>query len=237
MENREVNEVNSFNEEQLGEKSGMIVFGKRRTVIDRKTDDAFLRACEKLHRKHAEVNKTFTLPFFLMLACVVLAAFAVRQFLAEPTMVQGESMETTLMDRERVFVEKVSYWFREPERGDIVICKYPGRYERFVKRVIGLPGETIEIKKDGFVYINGERLDESAYAGDWYGKIKVYVNTIGNVNGCYTVPEGHYFVMGDNRNWSNDSRYSDVGAIPTSQILGKVRSVIWPLNNTRSVSK
>ena len=172
-----------------------------------------------------------------MLACVVVAAFALRQFIAEPTVVDGPSMQTTLMDGERVFVEKVSYWLHEPKRGDIVIVKYPDRWERFVKRIIAMPGETIEIKEDGFVYINDKKLDESAYAGDWYGKIYRMVETVGSVNGRYTVPEGHYFVIGDNRNRSNDSRAKEVGAIPAEDVLGRVRAVIWPINKFRSVSK
>ena len=210
---------------------------RRRPAIDRKTDDAFIKQAETLHKKHAEINRTFTLPFFLMLACVVVAAFALRQFIAEPTMVDGPSMQTTLMDTERVLVEKVSYWLHEPRRGDIVIVKYPDRWERFVKRVIALPGETIEIRPDGFVYINDEKLDESAYAGDWYGRVYKKVETVGSVDGKYTVPEGHYFVVGDNRNLSHDSRDDDVGPISAVDVLGRVRAVIWPINKLRSVSK
>ncbi len=210
--------------------------GKRRSVIDRKTDAAFMRASEALHKKHSEVNKTFTLSFFITLAMVIVAAFAIRQFIAEPTMVDGPSMQTTLMDGERVFVEKVSYWLHEPERGDVVIVNYPNRSERFVKRIIALPGETISIDK-GYVYINGERLDESAYAGDWYGRIILHIQTVGSENGSYTVPQGHYFVMGDNRNYSHDSRADDVGAVAAEKVLGRVRAVIWPLNKIRKVSK
>lgn len=231
MENNEMIKENYGKAYDDGRKAGGL------PVIDRKTQGAFAKAAETLHKKHTEINRTFTLPFFLMLACVVVAAFALRQFIAEPTMVDGPSMQTTLMDGERVFVEKVSYWLHEPKRGDIVIVKYPDRVERFVKRIIAMPGETIEIKEDGFVYINDERLDESAYAGDWYGRISGMVETVGNVDGRYTVPEGHYFVIGDNRNWSNDSRAKAVGPIPAEDVLGRVRAVIWPINKLRSVSK
>ena len=231
MENNEMIKENYGKAYDDGRKAGGL------PVIDRKTDGAFAKAAETLHKKHTEINRTFTLPFFLMLACVVVAAFALRQFIAEPTMVDGPSMETTLMDGERVLVEKVSYWLHEPRRGDIVIVKYPDRWERFVKRIIALPGETIEIKLDGFVYINDERLDESAYAGDWYGRIRKTVETVGSVDGRYTVPEGHYFVVGDNRNVSHDSRDDDVGPIPAVDVLGRVRAVVWPINKLRSVSK
>lgn len=207
------------------------------SAVDRKTDKAFIKAAEKLHIKHKEINRTMSLPFIMMLVGVIIAAFAIRQFIAEPTMVDGPSMQTTLMNRERVFVEKVSYWFNEPERGDIVIVRYPNRVDRFVKRIIAMPGETIEIKSDGFVYINDKKLDESAYAGDWYGCIYKKVNTVGSVNGRYTVPEGYYFVIGDNRDDSHDSRDDDVGPIKACDVLGRVRSVVWPINKIRSVSK
>lgn len=203
-------------------------------LIGRKGERAFEKAAEVLHKKHKELNKTFSLSFLLTLACVILAALALRQFFAEPTRVDGDSMQYTLLDRERLFVEKVSYWFGAPKRGDIVIVKYPNSTARYVKRIIALPGETIEIREDRFVYINGERLDESAYAGDWYGKIDLPMETKGSKNGKYTVPEGHYFVMGDNRNDSTDSRHELVGAIPEDKVLGRVRAVVWPLNKIRS---
>lgn len=203
-------------------------------LIGRKGERAFEKAAEALHKKHKELNKTFSLSFLLMLACVILAALALRQFIAEPTRVKGDSMQYTLLHKEGLLVEKVSYWFGAPERGDIVIVKYPNSADRYVKRIIALPGETIEIREDRFVYINGERLDESAYAGDWYGKIDLPMETKGSKNGKYTVPEGHYFVMGDNRNDSTDSRHKLVGAIPEDKVLGRVRAVVWPLNKIRS---
>ncbi len=204
-----------------------------RAAVDRRTDAAFSKAADALHKKHTELNRTFTLPFFLILACVIIAACAVRAFIAEPTRVDGRSMRYTLLDRERLFVEKVSYWFTEPERGDIVIVRYPDSNAIFVKRVIALPGETLEFK-DGAVYIDGEKLDESAYAGDWYGHIWLDFSYYNLPYTSYTVPQGHYFVMGDNRNDSKDSRHPEVGAIEAGSILGKVRAVIWPLRSIRS---
>ena len=136
------------------------------------------------------------------------------------------------MDGERVAVNKTAYWLRDIERGDIVICHYPGRMERFVKRVIAFGGETISIH-DGYVFIDGEQLDETAYAGDWYGHIIRLVNTKGSVNGEYTVPAGYVFVMGDNRNLSHDSRAEDVGPIAEEQVLGRCIAVVWPIGAIR----
>ena len=194
----------------------------------------FERASERLHKNHRSVNRTMNLGFVLMLAAVVICAFAMRQFIFEPTLVDGESMITTLADGERVAVIKFGYWFTQPKRGDIVIVHYPNRTERFVKRVIAFAGETISID-DGYICINGERLDESEYAGSWYGNIYKQIVTKGSFQGYYTVPEGCVFVMGDNRNNSHDSRDKDVGAIPNEQVLGRVVAVIWPFNSFRSV--
>ena len=97
-------------------------------------------------------------------------------------------------------------------------------------------GETIEIR-DGFVYIDGKMLDETEYAGEWYGKIRpsMRVRSVGSINGVYTVPEGCVFVMGDNRNNSHDSRAEDVNAIPIENVLGKARCRIWPLDRGGSI--
>lgn len=206
-----------------------------------KEKKAFNKASLALHKHHRSVNKTFNLDFLLLMIGALIAAFALRQFVFEPTRVEGKSMQPTLMNEERVLVEKVSYLFSKPKRGDIVIVHYPGRTQRFVKRVIALGGETIEIRS-GYVYIDGKRLDESAYAGDWYGNIIKGVKCLGSENGVYTVPENHYFVMGDNRNDSHDSRDDyrpayNVGAIPAEQVLGRGVAVVWPIAAMRGVKK
>ena len=164
--------------------------------------------------------------FILFLLTYAIIAIAIRTFLFEPVRVDGESMLPTLQNGETMFVEKVSYMFKEPERGDIVICFYPGYTESCVKRVIGLPGETLTILS-GKVYINGEPLDESEYWGD----------VIQSWDMPFRVEEGSVFVMGDNRNASKDSRNSSVGCIPYDKILGKVRAVIWPVRDSRTFGK
>lgn len=159
------------------------------------------------------------LDFLISLALLVVLAFGVRAFVAEPVRVDGDSMYPTLQHGEHMFVEKVSYWFRAPARGDVIICYYPGYTESCVKRVIATGGETVEIR-DGLVYVDGQPLDESAY---WTGTV------VGDF-GPLTVPAGEVFVLGDNRNVSKDSRNPSVGTIPRDQIVGRVRAVFLPVS-------
>lgn len=164
--------------------------------------------------------------FLVYLIVVITVALAIRTFLFEPVRVSGHSMIPTLQDKDTMFVEKISYMLHEPERGDIIICYYPGYEESCVKRVIGLPGEKVTILS-GKVYIEGKELDESEY---WQDDILSW-------DQMFVVEEDSVFVMGDNRNGSKDSRNSSVGSIPYSKILGKVRSVLWPISSIRTFSK
>ena len=145
----------------------------------------------------------------------ILAALFIQGFLLEFTRVDGPSMEPTLRHNERMFVEKLSYGWSEPQRGDVLICHYPERTDTCVKRVIGLPGEEIAVL-NGAVYINGAPLDESLW---WEGVIFSDMPP-------RAVPEKTVFVLGDNRNMSQDSR--DVGPIPYSHIVGRVQGILWP---------
>ncbi len=164
--------------------------------------------------------------FFIYILIVVLTALSIRSFLAEPIRVDGDSMIPTLINNEDMLVEKVSYWFHDPARGDMVICFYPGYTESCVKRVIGLPGETVSIT-DGFIYIDGAALDESDY---WTGEI------IGNMDPV-TVGAREVFVVGDNRNGSKDSRNPYVGCIPYSKVVGRVIAVVWPFSTFRTFER
>ena len=164
--------------------------------------------------------------FFIYILIVVLTALSIRSFLAEPIRVDGDSMIPTLINNEDMLVEKVSYWFQDPTRGDMVICFYPGYTESCVKRVIGLPGETVSIT-DGLIYIDGTALDESDY---WTGEI------IGNMYPV-TVGAREVFVVGDNRNGSKDSRNPYVGCIPYSKVVGRVIAVVWPFSTFRTFER
>ncbi len=192
--------------------------------------ERFEASALRMHKNHKQLNRTLTAGFLIVLAAVIVAALAMRQFIFEPTLVEGESMEQYLMNSERVGVSKAAYWFHEPQRGDIVIVHYPNREGRFVKRIIAFGGETVSIK-DGYVLINGKPLDESAYAGEWYGHMRAKFD----MQDEYVVPEGYVFVMGDNREVSHDSRSANVGPIAKEQVLGKAFAVIWPLSKLRGI--
>lgn len=153
---------------------------------------------------------------------VLLTAFIIRVFIMQPFLVQGASMEPTLTNSEYLIVEKVAYKFRQPERGEIVVFRAPVNWtENYIKRVIALPGETIKIE-DSKIFINNKVLEES------------YIESSGVSfdNPDYslelTLGEDEYFVIGDNRNHSSDSR--SWGPLPRQNIIGRAFIAIFPLD-------
>ncbi len=162
----------------------------------------------------------------IYLLVVLLLTWALTTFVIQRTRVKGTSMENTLMDGDNLFVDKISYRFRDPERFDIIV--FPFRYEDkvfYVKRIIGLPGETVQIDEQGNIYIDGEILEET------YGKEVIRPEFIGRAAEPVVLGEDEYFVMGDNRNNSSDSRTEVVGNINRKDIIGKVWIRIWPLQD------
>lgn len=146
----------------------------------------------------------------------VIIALVINLFLAQATQVLGQSMEPTLHSTQRVVVEKVTYrFFHGPRRGDIVVISLPEQSEMLIKRVVGLPGETIEVR-GGQVYIDSGLLDES-----WT------LNPGGGSYGPRDIPPLHVFVMGDNRGASNDSR--NFGPVAIEHIVGHAWFSYWPL--------
>lgn len=147
----------------------------------------------------------------------------VNIFLAQATRVEGQSMEPNIHDSERIIVEKISYRLHEPERGDVIVLRPLHRSsEPLIKRIVGLPGETVEVK-DGHVYVDGEPLDEPYLDQPTLGAMPPRL-----------VPEEHVFVLGDNRNASNDSRA--FGMVPFDDIIGKAWVRYWPPSETGPVS-
>lgn len=159
-----------------------------------------------------------------ILVAVVLALL-IRSFLFEIVTVDGKSMVPTLHDRERLFVNKIGYIIGEPERGDIIIFRTPeDNHTKYVKRLIALPGDRVRIE-NGVVYVNDEALDEPYI-------LEPPRNDYAEV----TVPEGTYFVLGDNRNDSKDTRDIRVGFIPEKNLIGKAKMRVWPLNDIKIIN-
>ena len=154
----------------------------------------------------------------------VVLAFFIRFFIIELYLVEGPSMLPTLVSQERLVVNKFIYRFREPERGEILVFKYPRDPKRdFIKRVIGVEGDTIEIK-DSKVYLNDELLDEPYILEPTLSEFP-----------RLTIPKGHIFVMGDNRNNSEDSRFRGVDFLPLDMVKGKAMMVFWPLDSMKTL--
>ena len=186
-------------------------------------DEKELKKDKKDKPKKSVKQEIFEWVMVIVVAAAL--AFVVRTFIFEPVRVDGSSMLNTLTNNDFMIATKYDYLMGDPERFDVVICDYPntsdGKYR--VKRVIGLPGETIELVA-GELYVNGEHIAQDF---DMTQNAAYF--------GPYTVPEGHYFVMGDNRNNSKDSRSAMVGALPRSMIRGHVRLVVFPFGHAGTV--
>ena len=160
--------------------------------------------------------------WLLYIVLIIAFTWFVVTFVGQRTEVSGSSMETTLSDKDQLIVDKMTYRFRDPKRYDIVV--FPYQYQDntyYIKRIIGLPGETVQILS-GMVYIDGMRLDEH------YGN--EMMENPGIAEEPLTLEENEYFVLGDNRNNSSDSRASDVGLIHRKDLIGRAWIRVWPLS-------
>ena len=175
----------------------------------------------------------------IYLLIVLLCTYLFIQFVAQRTIVKGSSMEPTLVGTDEdepdkvgdnLIVDKLSYRFGEPERFDIIVFPYRmDSKQLLIKRIIGMPGETVEVREDGFIYINGEQLMEG------YGKEIIDSNHLGTVEYPITLGKDEYFVLGDNRNNSSDSRYPMVGNVHREDIIGKAWLRICPFSKIGTV--
>ena len=183
----------------------------------------------------SEVRKPSRLKYviegLIYIALIVVCVYVVPKYVIQRTVVSGESMEDTLHDAERLLIDKISYRFTDPKRYDIIVFYPKGRDvdEYYVKRIYGLPGETIQIKGND-IFINGEKIDDP-YAKD-------SMSTGGIANEPYTLGKDEYFVLGDHRSVSQDSRFTPEtsndknapGPVKFENISGKVILRIWPLS-------
>ena len=164
-----------------------------------------------------------TLSYLLGVLCLT---WLVITFVGQRTEVDGSSMEPMLTDGDNLSVDKITYRFRDPQRFDIIV--FPFKYQEntyYIKRIIGLPGETIQIDEQGNIYIDGEVLEEN------YGREIIEPDNIGIAASPIVLGEDEYFVMGDNRNNSKDSREAIVGNIRREDIIGRAWVRIWPLSH------
>ena len=182
-------------------------------------------------RKRDEEKESFSwkkeiLSWIQILAAAAVIAYVLTTYIIANSTVPTGSMENTIMSHSRVLGSRLTYKFSEPERGDIAIFRYPDDKEEgittyYVKRIIGLPGETVDIV-DGKIYLNGSDtpLDEPYLHEemDMYGKDHLH----------YNVPEGHYFMLGDNRNNSNDARFWKNKYVPEEDLIAKVYLEYFP---------
>lgn len=172
---------------------------------------------KKKRRKRAKIIKELASYAIVILAAFILASVTNR-FLIVNARIPTGSMIPTIMEGDRIIGNRIAYMSSEPKRGDIIVFYYPDdETEKYVKRIIGLPGETVYIA-DGLVYIDGQPLDESDY---------LTVTTAG-VSGPFVVPDDSYFVMGDNRNSSWDSRFWKNTFVHKDKIIAKAEFCYYP---------
>ena len=162
------------------------------------------------------------LGWIVYIAVIIGLTWLIITFVGQRTRVSGHSMEATLHDGDNLIVDKLSYRFRDPKRFEIIVFPYSHKENTYyIKRIIGLPGETVQVK-DGYVYIDGEKLDEN------YG-LEV-MEDAGIAAEPIELGEDEYFVLGDNRNHSSDSRDPSVGILHRDELIGRAWIRIWPLD-------
>ncbi len=200
----------------------------RRANVDyyrqKENEELRLQALREENRKPLRQKPLWrsVLETVIYVAVIFAIAFFIVKFVVQKTVVEGPSMYPTLESGNHLILEKVSYAFGEPERFDIIVFRIPGDERTYyIKRVIALPGETVQIA-EGVIYIDGIPLEED------YGYEEIAYT--GLASNPLTLGEGEYFVLGDNRNNSTDSRYESIGPVTEEQILGHAILRIWPLN-------
>lgn len=193
--------------------------------VDAQASENQTSAAEEGKRK---LSAAIIIPEIIPYIIIIVVAIAINTFLVINARIPSGSMETTIMTGERVFGNRLAYKYGDPQRYDIIIFHFPDDEKRlFVKRLIGLPGDTIELK-DGQVYINGvnDMENEPFVSSDKHDNF-----------GPYTVPENCYFMLGDNRAHSNDSRFWYNKCVRRDQIVGRAGFRYWPLTKIGLINK
>jgi len=182
-----------------------------------------LKQLKKDTDKYLSKEKQLVKDILFYLAVIIGCLLFIR-FVAIQSDVIGSSMHPTFEDGDRLILDRISFNFRDPERFEVIVFE-PTNYpkEHFIKRVIGLPGETVQVI-DGYFYINGEKLE-----GDIYGNEVMEYGL--RADEPVTLGPDEYFCVGDNRNHSNDSRSVQVGNVSKKQILGRVLVRFWPFSS------
>lgn len=163
------------------------------------------------------------LGWILYILVIIGLTYLIITYVGQRTRVSGDSMNPTLQDGDNLIVDKISYRFRDPERYDIIV--FPFKHEEntfYIKRIIGLPGETIQVV-DGYVYIDGELLESDIYGAEVIREANIAAEPI-------ALGEDEYFVLGDNRNHSSDSRDPSVGVLTREDLLGRAWVRIYPFD-------
>ncbi len=191
-------------------------------------DNSMSKQMTGTKRKGRGLNKVMRemISTLLYLLIVLSVTYFVIHYVGQRTEVWGASMESTLNHGDNLIVDKITYRFKDPQRFDIIV--FPFQYEEdtfYIKRIIGLPGETVQIGLDGTIYIDGEVLEEN------YGREIIKPENVGIAVEPVVLGDDEYFVMGDNRNNSSDSRTEVVGNIHRDDIIGRAWLRIWPLDD------
>jgi len=181
----------------------------------------------KAEAKKSSTSRTI-LEYVILAVVAIAVALLIQQFLVKPYRIPSASMEDTLLIGDRVLVDRISWRFGDPQRGDIVVFHPPFEGPVLIKRIIGLPGDEISLKDDA-VYVNGALLDEPYVRVINGQQVPTQPFTNGlpwSLQSPYKVPQGSYFVMGDNRTDSGDSR--EFGPVARGQFVGRAFALYWP---------
>ncbi|MBR6402114.1 MAG: signal peptidase I [Eubacterium sp.] len=207
-------------------------------VRDRKTEeereekfDSSILKKEKEPEKKVDQDVNIVkelLSLIIYIGIVIIICYCIITYVGQRTTVNGCSMENTLNNGDNLWIDKFTYHFTDPKRFDIIVFPYDDN-DFYIKRVIGLPGETVQITSDGSIIIDGQRLTES------YGK--EIITDSGTASEPHTLGEDEYFVLGDNRNDSRDSRFSDVGDIDRDRIVGRAVFRLTPIKKIGKIDK